>query len=320
MASKIDLYQRDDFAELIQAAAEHHAIGNPAIVEKDYFVSEALRIIAKSPEEPVIFKGGTSLSKGWSLIKRFSEDIDLFVHPGARGPSARDSLLKRLSKAVAGQHGLSLDPNQGATIGGLARTVYYTYGSRFVGGAIEPSIILEAGIQSGTFPVEDRPIDSILVAFLRTQGAELDSERTDPFTLPVLHFRRTFVEKLFALHDKVSRGWLKHGTPIGSYARHYYDVSQLIPTTEVTAMLNSSEYGEIVHDYREKTSKWFPKQEFPDRLDLSTSDALYPAGELRDDLRKHYDEQCRALCYGEYPPFDDVLTTLESIRAKLSIE
>lgn len=50
----------------------------PAIIEKDYFVTEALRVIAEIAAEKVIFKGGTSLSKGWNLIRRFSEDIDLF--------------------------------------------------------------------------------------------------------------------------------------------------------------------------------------------------------------------------------------------------
>jgi hypothetical protein len=58
-----------------------------AFIEKDYYVTEALRVIANVAGDKVIFKGGTSLSKGWSLIDRFSEDIDLFLDPLAFEPS-----------------------------------------------------------------------------------------------------------------------------------------------------------------------------------------------------------------------------------------
>ena len=72
------LCQRNDFPELVEAAAGD--LGIPAaIVEKDYYVTEALRPIAASFGDQVLFKGGTSLSKGWKLIDRFSEDIDLYV-------------------------------------------------------------------------------------------------------------------------------------------------------------------------------------------------------------------------------------------------
>jgi hypothetical protein len=54
--------------------------------DKDYYVTEALRIIEQATESRVIFKGGTSLSKGWNLIQRFSEDIDIFLAPTAYTP------------------------------------------------------------------------------------------------------------------------------------------------------------------------------------------------------------------------------------------
>jgi len=51
------------------------------LIEKDYFVTEALRMINQSSSDKVIFKGGTSLSKGWNIIQRFSEDVDIFFDP-----------------------------------------------------------------------------------------------------------------------------------------------------------------------------------------------------------------------------------------------
>lgn len=77
------LFEHPDFDQAILRAEEHFRDRGlrPSIIEKDYYVTEALRIIAETTGDRVIFKGGTSLSKGWNLIERFSEDIDLFLDP-----------------------------------------------------------------------------------------------------------------------------------------------------------------------------------------------------------------------------------------------
>jgi len=78
------LFQDTEFEQAILQAADHFRSRGlrPAIIEKDYYVTEALRIIAGAGGK-VIFKGGTSLAKGWNLIQRFSEDIDIFLDPAA---------------------------------------------------------------------------------------------------------------------------------------------------------------------------------------------------------------------------------------------
>ena len=70
------LFEHPDFDQAILRAAEHFQDQGlrPAIIEKDYFVTEALRVIAEVAADKVIFKGGTSLSKGWNLIRRFSHE------------------------------------------------------------------------------------------------------------------------------------------------------------------------------------------------------------------------------------------------------
>jgi predicted nucleotidyltransferase component of viral defense system len=74
------LFEHPDFDQAIIRAAEHFRPRGlrEALIEKDYFVTEVLRIIEQETGSRVIFKGGTSLSKGWGLIQRFSEDIDIF--------------------------------------------------------------------------------------------------------------------------------------------------------------------------------------------------------------------------------------------------
>ena len=79
----MNLFEHPDFEQAVLRAAEHFQKEGlrPAIIEKDYYVTKALRVIAASAGDRVIFKGGTSLAKGWNVIQRFSEDIDIFLDP-----------------------------------------------------------------------------------------------------------------------------------------------------------------------------------------------------------------------------------------------
>src|SRR5260370_20079612 len=110
---RMKLFEHPDFEQAILQAVEHFREQGlrPAIIEKDYYVTEALRIISAKIGDKVIFKGGTSLSKGWNLIRRFSEDIDLFLDPLAflppLGTNAIDRELKRLRDAVGAHPALT---------------------------------------------------------------------------------------------------------------------------------------------------------------------------------------------------------------------
>ena len=224
------LYERDDFGDLIEAAASFHGIANPAIVEKDYYVTEALRLIAQGSGDKVIFKGGTSLSKGWKLINRFSEDIRHLYKPFRPRREGKKHLAEgACGKRCPASHADDRRSKDAACQWHGPRDNLYISIRRPLAESFSSTVLLEAGIQSGTFPTEDREIHSLLAELLINQGVRLDTDELDPFILPLLHFRRTFVEKLYALHHKVEQGVLKDGTPIGSYARHYYDVSQLLP-------------------------------------------------------------------------------------------
>jgi hypothetical protein len=91
------VFQHRDFEQAILGAEQHfHARKlRPAIIEKDYYVTVALRIIAAAAPDKIIFKGGTSLAKGWNLIERFSEDIDIFLDPLAFKPALGKNAIDR---------------------------------------------------------------------------------------------------------------------------------------------------------------------------------------------------------------------------------
>src|SRR5947209_16839290 len=135
----VKLFEHPDFEQAVIRAAEYFRPRGlrEAIIEKDYFVTEALRIIEAEAGARVIFKGGTSLSKGWNLIQRFSEDIDIFLDPTAftppLGKKAIDRELKKLRGAIAKHPALIFLDKESQTIGGFGRNDRFEYAQRFAG-------------------------------------------------------------------------------------------------------------------------------------------------------------------------------------------
>lgn len=318
------LYEHPDFEQaVLQAAAHFHARGlRPAIIEKDYYVTEALRIIAARACDTIIFKGGTSLSKGWNLIQRFSEDIDIFLDPQAfvppLGKRAIDRELKTLRDAVGAHPALTFLDTESQTIGGFGRADRFSYAQRFGGaGEVAAHVLLEAGTASGREPTTVIELRSYLGQFLQEQGMSLGADDEGAFSMRLLHFRRTFVEKLFAIHSKVEL-LKRDGRPVGSYARHYYDLSQLAAQPEVIAMLASREYAGIKADYDQISRTHFPRSYFhPEQMRFALSDALFPPADLAAAIGVEYETQCHQLCYGPYPSWAEVQARFMVLRESL---
>ena len=318
------LFEHPDFEQAILRATEHFREQGlrPAIIEKDYYVTEVLRVISLSAGEKVIFKGGTSLSKGWNLIQRFSEDIDLFLDPlGFEPPLGKNGIdreLKKLRDAIGRHSALTFVVSESQTIGGFGRNDRFSYEQRFGGpGEVVSRVLLEAGTASGREPTTVMQLQSYLAQFLSETGVSLGAEDEPPFEMRLLHFRRTFVEKMFAIHSKVEL-LKRDGLPLGTYARHYYDLFQLATRPEVVAMLKSTEYEQIKADYDRVSRTHFGKHYFfPEGMRFSTSDALFPTAALAAALASEYEGQARMLCYGAFPSWDQVLMRFRNLRELL---
>lgn len=318
------LFEHADFQQAILQAAElfRDRRLRPAIIEKDYYVTEALRIIAAVAGEQVIFKGGTSLAKGWNLIGRFSEDIDIFLDPRAFKPplSKRgiDRELKKLRDAVGEHPALTFIKEESQTIGGFGRTDKFSYRQLFGGaGEVASRVVLESGAASGREPTSVVGLCSYLGEFLKDARVSMGAEDEGPFQMRLLHFRRTFVEKMFAIHSKVELLKRKRER-LGGYARHYYDLFQLSQQVEVLAMLESAEYEAIKKDYDEISRTYFPKSYFfPEDMSFARSDALFPSAELSAAISREYEAQCRQLCFGPYPSWNEVQARFQEIRRLL---
>ena len=318
------LFEHPEFEQAVLQATEHFRDRGlrPALIEKDYYVTEALRIVAANDGEKIIFKGGTSLSKGWDLIERFSEDVDIFLDPLAfrpvLGARAINRELKRLRDSLNAHPALAFLKEGSNAIGGFGRSDRFVYAQRFGGpGEVSGQVLVEAGTASGREPTETVELRSYLATFLSEQGLSLEAEDEGSFPMRLLHFRRTFVEKMFAIHGKVEL--LKRDErPLGSYARHYYDLFHLAAQEAVVAMLVSDEYAAIKSDYDEISRAHFERSYFaPDDMSFAHSDALFPPAALAEAIGAEYEAQCRQLCFGPYPSWERVQARFLELRMLL---
>ena len=307
------LFEHPDFEQAIIRAAEHFRSSGlrEAVIEKDYYVTEALRIIQQAAGDTLIFKGGTSLSKGWNIIQRFSEDVDIFFDPTAfeppLGKNAINRELKKLRQAVEGHPGLKFIEKDSRTIGGFGRSDHFEYVQRFAStGDIRNRVLVEVGTASGKEPTECVKLHSYVGKFLHETGMSLGADDEGSFEMRLLHFRRTFVEKLFAIHSKVEK-FKQTGIGIGGYARHYYDLFCLAERQEVLEMLRSNEYEAIKVDYDRVSRKHFNVDYVaPPDMNFAKSEALFPRGDLGTALAAEFEKQCQVLCFGEFPTWRQV--------------
>lgn len=319
------LFEHQDFGPIITATTEWlQEKGlvriNEQIVEKDYYVTEVLRTVAHEFGDKVLFKGGTSLSKGWSLIQRFSEDVDLFLNPSKFDPPLGESRVRRkleeIKDLVASHPGLDWIGNT-SQAENKVRADRFAYAAAYqLNNDIPTSVLLEIGIRSGDYPVAEVGLISYVSEFLREKSAgEIASDLT-PFNMMLLHYKRTFVEKLYTIHSKVEIMMQRGDSDLGVHARHYYDVAKLLHEPEVQSLLRSpSELADMVDDYYRITRKYFKHSPLPEHQSLRDSQALFPESQLRLLLERAYQSQCDNLCFSEdYPSFDDVLGGFEEIR------
>lgn len=315
------LCESPDFQDAIAAATNYFSNQGltEQFIEKDYYITEALRIIAGLYPDRVIFKGGTSLSKGWNLIKRFSEDIDLFLNPQVSprlGQNRIDTAMTNVRDRVGEHPGLQIENKLGRRERGVSLSSHYTYNQQFTG-TLPNRILLEMGIRSGDYPIESVYLSSFLSHFLRQTGETLGAEDESTFSMMLLHFKRTFVEKLFAINDKVNE-YKQKAQPIDKHARHYYDLYQLAQRDEIKQLLESRDFISIKQDCERLSEKYFPSEQSPpQKINFANSEALFPTGDLRKAISKAYTDQCQILCYGSYPSWEEVEKCFSSIRSKL---
>ncbi len=230
-----------DRRELFRATAQAMRV-HEAIIEKDFWVCWILDyLFHDSPwKDRMAFKGGTSLSKVYGAIERFSEDIDLILDwrllgysedepweqrsatkQDAFGKQANQRAVEFLAQdfAPALDRDLKGRVEAGIEVVAKGQDVFIQYPRAFTLEAIHPQIRLEMGPLAAWVPNEEKAI--------RPYAAErFPAVFTQPYTtVRTIAVERTFWEKATILHQEAHRGPDKPLPP--RYSRHYYDMYRL---------------------------------------------------------------------------------------------
>ena len=205
-----------------------------AIIEKDYYVTLILKEISKRNPD-IVFKGGTSLSKCYKIIDRFSEDIDLNIMGNVKpGESKRRALKTHIVDAIDYCKLTLTDPESILSRRDFNKYVI-DYPTQFDANFLKQHLIIETAVFFRAYPTEKKEADSLVYNYLLENKYSDIIELYDlaPFTLNVQTTDRTFVDKLFALGDY----YLANTTQ--GHSRHIYDLYMLLPTIEFNDALKS---------------------------------------------------------------------------------
>lgn len=219
------------FKDLLQVSSERLSI--PLyLVEKDYYISMILKALSLSVyKDQIVFKGGTSLSKAYQLIDRFSEDVDFAVISEGMSGNQVKTLLSHLIKEVTA--GLSEDKDfVDVSKGSKYRKQAFIYTSQLDGtgfaNPIPARVIVEISAFANPFPYEKRLIEPLVSTVLKEQGMIdfMDKYDLGAFELNVLSLTQTLCEKLVSLiRFSMSADPI---TALSSKIRHFYDIEALL--------------------------------------------------------------------------------------------
>jgi hypothetical protein len=295
------------FGPTVDAAAERLNI-SPTAVEKDYWVSEVLRVLVEHHAADFVFKGGTSLSKACGIVQRFSEDIDILVLAAQRGRGATDKLMKSMAEAAAaGVDGIAAAVGRAET--GRHRAYEVSYPAmRPATEFFRTSVLLEMGVRGGDHPSEPASIGCLLGDALADAGEDLDAYADlKPFELVVLHPGRTLLEKLVLVHGEAQRLSADPKLmPDRRIGRHFYDIHELLGNHSVRALISDRpEVDRILDDVAKVTQKYFGASGAEFEIRPSTGFAASPAFQSSSDVSQRfqaaYDSTMPELYFGSEP-------------------
>jgi len=308
------------FRQAIEFTSQQKGI-LPIYVEKDYWVTYALNTIFKDEiGKDTVFKGGTALSKCYSSIERFSEDIDLVVLK--KGDETGNQLSKKIKKMGKVVNAKLPEVNvDGLTHKmGMTRKTAHTYNKEFDGeyGQVRDTIVLEASWLGNSDPNTSKEIISMVGQMMLDTGQQKIAEDNGllPFEVRVMEPKRTICEKIMSL-VRFSYG----NDPIADLKnkiRHTYDLYQLLKQNEYSEFLSSPEFDEMLLKVANDDVASFKNNNA--WLAHHPKDALVfeKLDETWEELKPVYNGDFKKLVYGELPKDDDVLATLNRIKERLA--
>ena len=320
-----------EFIELVVEASNDKLFLQ--IVEKDWWVTQVLRAVFSLPyAEHLSFKGGTSLSKCWHVIERFSEDIDIAINRdflGLGGELSRTQISDKLRRATCSfvREKMQYDIRQALIELGISadsfevsvnitpvtttdpETIIVSYQSALSESPyVRHSVLVEVSGRSMQQPVKVESIQSFIDEYLpQTIVAE------HAFAIPsVVTPERTCLEKIFLLHEEFSKPIAEIRTD--RMSRHLYDLYCMMQAgIAQNALQNEDLYRTIIEHRR----RFINLKGFDYTTLYPATLSILPPHAVMNDWRKDYVYMQTNMIYGDSPSFEELIVKIKELQAKI---
>lgn len=330
----VDLSKQDQVDVLDRVSTELN-IRQREVIEKDWWVTAVLCAMFSLPyANHLSFKGGTSLSKCWHLIDRFSEDIDIAIdreYLGFTGTLSKTQISDKLRRAACSfvretmqydlaeqlyQSGISKDLFKvNVNITPVSTTdpevIDINYDSVLSlslegngGQYILPKVKVEVSGRSMSEPVSEIALNSMIdQVYPNTPFTE------EKFTVRAVMPERTFLEKVFLLHEEFAKP--KELIRVERMSRHMYDIGQMLKTPIAERAINDKELYQQVLEHR-RTFIGLRGFDY-DTLYPATLNII-PLAEIIEQWKEDYENMRMYMIYGESVPFDELVNKLKELN------
>lgn len=308
--------------------------------EKDWWATVVLRSLFALPySDNISFKGGTSLSKCWNVIERFSEDVDIAINREYLGFTgdvlSKREVNKKLRKAACSfcretlqfdlakqmiadgipenQFSITMEITESSTVD--PEKIFINYQSLFEGeqvatedAYIKPIVILEVNGRSMSEPLETVEIWSLVDEFFADRPFV-----EKPFPVATVVPERTFLEKICLLHEEFTKKD-QEKIRVNRMSRHLYDIVMMLNTPIAEKALNDTELYKHIITHRKifiGLTEFDYNSLFPQSINIIPPESII--GKWEDDYSK-----TRSMIYGEAPTFTEIIGRIKELNKRIN--
>jgi hypothetical protein len=309
---------------------------NPISVEKDLWVTTILQVLFSLPyAESMVFKGGSSLSKVWNLIKRFSEDIDIAVDRnlfGIEGDVTKKQMKKlRKQSSLFVKDTLATDLKSKLDELGIGnfcaiesqadgegdgtypepRKIFIQYETAFtdtVRTYVESRVMLEVGARSLMAPTSREKVKSLIETNARIATTLTDSD------IITAKPQKTFLEKVFLLHEL----FMTEGCAVANRkSRHLYDLEAMMDETFALTAVSDDDLWENIRHHR---SVFTPIRGIDYDTPIKENLRLTPPSQYMSVWKDDYKVMQEQMVYGRSVSFEQLLSRMEELQHRFQIK
>ena len=317
--------EKEAFRELIELASDHFGY-EQSHVEKDYWVCKILKELASSKfADNIYFKGGTSLSKAYGIIDRFSEDLDMFAYSGKQDSSkqAEKTLNRNISHFIIGNN-TKMYREELSKTGGDFRKLAFSYNTHYESVGLKEN--LEVEIKCCTledksemyYPSQRQKIRAIITEYLYTTEKEelINRFALNAFEIQTIDPKRTLCDKI----SRLTR--LSYNDDfellIAKHIRDIYDIYRLLNISEYAEFIQSDGFAEALKRITNEDGLYRNSQShnliseaciFAKTTEVLQLPAVFRA--YKDELRK------LMFNANNMPTLDEVISSIASLREPL---